>query len=123
MRETVDAAMPDTVLITRPSTTTTYDPATFTETPAAPTTIYNGKGRVRTPRTTDLERIFGDTEVTVQRYVGTIPHDVTGVRRDDWLHVTSGTDEAITSRSFRVVSVNAGSNWLNRTLGLEEIDQ
>ena len=123
MRATSKAALPDTVLITEPADGGTLDPATGTWTPNAPTTIYDGPGRVRVPSSaTEMERIFGDREVTVQRYIAVLPWDATGVARGHRLAVTAGTDPDITSTSFRVVAVAVGSNHIDRLLGCEEVE-
>lgn len=122
MRATSQSALPDEIEITEPATSTTYDPTTHTETPGEAAVVYRGRGRVRTPRATDMERIFGDREVTVQRYVCVIPWDVAGVRRDCRVRILSGSDPDVTNRTWRVVSVSGGANFIDRTLGIEEVD-
>lgn len=123
MRATSTAAMPDTVAITRPADGGTLNPTTGAWTPAAATPIYTGPGRVRPPSSaTEMERIFGDLERTVQRYIGVIPWDADVPERNDRLEVTAGTDPDIGGRSFRVVAVAFGANHIDRQLGLEEVE-
>jgi hypothetical protein len=123
MRETSQQAMPDVVRVSRPAAGSTFDPVTLIETPAAPQTIYQGAGRVRMPTPTEMERVFGDTEVTLLRLIVKVPADVTGVSRDDRVQVLSGTDPDVAQRSFRVTVVSTGSNWVDRTLGVEEVQR
>jgi hypothetical protein len=123
MRETSQQAMPDVVRVTRPSAGSTFDPVTMIESPGAPSTIYEGVGRVRMPTPIEMERIFGDTEVTVLRLIVKVPADVSGVNRDDRVQVVSGTDVDVAGRSFRVTVVASGSNWIDRTLGVEEVQK
>lgn len=123
MRETSQSAMPDVVRVTRPSTGSTFDPVTLIESPGVPVTVYEGRGRVRMPTPTEMERVFGDTEVTVLRLVVKLPADVVGVNRDDRVQVVSGTDPDVAGRSFRVTVVASGSNWIDRTLGVEEVQK
>lgn len=122
MRDTSMSAMPDTVKITRITAGGTLNPTTGVFTPATSTAVYEGVGRVRAPtQSTEMERIFGDTEMTIQRYVVKLPFDAVGIQRDDRVAVTDSSDTEIVGRSFRVVSVLAGSNHVDRTLGVEEI--
>ena len=123
MRATSRSALPDTVLITEPSEGGTLDPVTGVFTPNAAAEVYAGPGRVRVPSSaTEMERIFGDREVTVQRYIGVLPWDAVNIDRDHRLAVTDGTDPDIERRSFRVVAVASGSNHIDRLLGLEEVE-
>jgi hypothetical protein len=122
MRETSTSAMPDRVKITRIGAGGTLNPTTGVFTPSTSAVLYDGVGRVRAPASaTEMERIFGDTEMTVQRYVVKVPSSTVGIQRDDRIAVTNSTDPDIVGRSFRVVSAVVGSNHVDRTLGVEEI--
>jgi len=124
MRVTSISALPDIIEISRPSEGGTLDPITGTWTPNVSTPVYSGPGRVRLPAsTTEMERIFGDTEVTVQRYVAMLPWDAVGIQRGDRIGVVDGSDPEVGGRSFRVVAIAAGSNWIDRLIGCEEVDR
>jgi hypothetical protein len=122
MRATSTAAMPDVIEITADGTgAPVLNPITGVLTPPASTVVYSGPGRLRAPTATEMERIFADREVTVQRFVCKVPWDVTTVDRGHRVRVVSGTDPDIAGRSFRIVTVLGGSNHIDRTLGCEEI--
>lgn len=122
MRVVSESAMPDTVAVSRPVEGGTLDPATGVWTPATPTAIYSGKGRVRVMQPTPIEVIHGDTEVAQQRYVLTIPYSAALPKVDDRVEVTTSSDPEIDQRHFRVSSVGAGSYAIDRRCTLEVIE-
>lgn len=120
MRSTSLSALPDSGVILRTAIGAgTLNQSTGALTPAAATTIYDGVMRVRPPTPAEIEIIFGDREVTKQRYVATLPHDADGIDVDDRLHLVAASDDSLTGRWFRVVTVSAGSFHIDRRLGLE----
>lgn len=123
MRAVSESAMPDELRITRVGAgEPALDPVTGVFAPPPETVIYQGIGRLRPPTPTENERIFADREVTVQRYVAKVPWDVVDAARGDRLAVVSGTDPALAEMSFRVLTVLAGSNLIDRTIGVEVIE-
>ena len=107
MRETSESAMPDTVLIQRP--------------PAPGTTIYNGRGRLRSPGATQIEVVFGDAQTTRERFILTVPHNAGDIKIGDIATVPDGTAPQIGPRAFRVVAVQGGSHLIDRRIGVEVI--
>lgn len=112
------AALPDVGTITRPAGGT-LNTSTGVHTPAAGSVAYQGAMRVRPPTPAEIDILFGDREVTKQRYVGTLPRTAVGVRVDDRLVVTSGSDPQLLGRSMRVTTVSTGSFHIDRRIGLE----
>lgn len=119
MRECSLSALPDTGVIVRPAAGGTLNTTTGVHTPAAAAAVYAGVMRVRPPTPTEVEVIFGDREVTKQRYVATLPHDVDPVAIDDRLHLLTSSDDRLVDRWLRVVTVSTGSFSIDRRLGLE----
>ena len=122
MRQTSTDALPDRLRITTDGVGDgVLNPITGVVTPPEPVVVYQGRGRLRAPTATEMERIFGDREVTVQRFVAKVPWDTVGVDRSQIITIVEGTDPDIVGRSFRIVTVLTGSNWIDRTLGCEEV--
>ena len=119
MREASASAMPDTGTITRGSSGGTLNATTGVWTPGAATTIYTGAMRLRAPTATETTALFGDEDVTKQRYVLTLPHDAPLPSIDDRVSVTVSADDEIDGLSFRIVSVSLGSWQIDRRCGLE----
>lgn len=121
MRATSLSALPDTGTITRSAQSGALDTVTGVWTPSAATEIYSGAMRVRPPTATELSLLFGDTQVTEQRFVATLPHDAAVPAIDDQLTVTVSSDDDILGRHFRVTVVSAGSFHIDRRCGLEVV--
>lgn len=121
LRETSQAALPDTLTVVRPAAPNdgTLNESTGEWTPTATTTIWTGKGRVRPPTTEEMAVLFGETELAKQRYVATLPYDVPEIKVDDVLTVTEGSDPRIAGLAFRVTLVSSGSWLIDRRLALE----
>jgi hypothetical protein len=122
MRETSERAMPDTCTITRAAATGALDTVTGEWDPDAASTVYTGVGRVRPPTANMAEVVFGDRQVTRQRYVGTFPYDAAQILIDDIVTVTASSDDQISGRSFRVATVSSGSFLIDRRVGLEVVE-
>lgn len=123
MRDTSRSALPATCAITRPSTTSTFDPVTLTETPDPPTTIFSGPVRVRTLNTQDMNTTVGDLHETRARYIGTLPHDAVGVEVDDMLTLTAGTDVELVGRSLRITDIRWSEWRIDRRVVMEDLEQ
>lgn len=124
MRDHTELAMPDTVSITRPAARTggSLNPSTGLFTPAAATTVYTGKGRVRPITVYPTEVVFGDEHVAKQRYVGTFPWDAGTLQIDDRVAVTVSSDSTISGRTFRVMAVAGGSFLIDRRVQMEAVE-
>jgi len=122
MRAASEAAMPDVMRITRGSSEMVLDPDTGILAPADPEVVYQGRGRLRPPNTTEVEVLFGDEQVNKQRYVLTAPWDSPEILIDDRVSVVQCSDPHIGGRSFRVVAVSGGSFLLDRRCGLEVVE-
>lgn len=122
MQQTVSAALPDVGTVTRDAAGGTLDPITGEWTPASPTTVYNGPCRLRPPDAEDIEVLFGDTQVTKQRFVGTFPHNAAAFKVGDVLTVTASSDPHIAHRTFRVTGHSAGSWHLGRRVAFETVE-
>lgn len=119
MRDTITAALPDTCVITRPAAGGTLDPVTGIWTPAAAAAVYTGACRVRQPTTEEFEKLFGDTQVTEVRYIGTLPHDSPVLAIGDRWAVTVSSDPQLLTAPLRVTRIAFGSWHLGRRVGLE----
>jgi hypothetical protein len=123
MRATSEEAMPDTGTIARPSTSTVFNPTTGVTTPGTPTVIYTGAMRVRPPGSlAELTRLFGDTEITENRYMVTVPASVDDAQVGDIVTVTDGVDPQIVGKALRVTVVPYGSWQIDRRLGAEIVE-
>lgn len=122
MRATSAAALPDTCTITRPSETGSLNTSTGVWTPSAASTIFTGACRVRPVTSADQTVVFGEDQVTKQRYVGTFPHSVPALEIDDIVAVSSSSDTGIMARTFRVVVISSGSWHIDRRVGLEVVE-
>lgn len=122
LRSTSESALPDTCTINRPATGGTLNTATGQWTPSSATEIYDGACRIRPVTSADQSVVFGDEQITRQRYVGTFPHDITRLRIDDVVTVTDSSDPDIDQRTFRVVVVSSGSFHIDRRAGLEVVE-
>jgi hypothetical protein len=112
--------MPDTVTVSRPTTSGgAVDPAgTFV--PATATAIYSGAARLRPAASTrEATSIFGDGVITETRYVLTVPYDTPVVLVGDVVTVSASDDPSIDLRAFRVTRRPAGSWLIDRRLGVE----
>ena len=123
MRETATAALPDRCSVTRSSPTGSLNTSTAVWTPTAATTIYVGSCRVRPPDAEDLEVLFGDTEITKQRFVVTFPYDCPALHVDDVVTVTDSSDGLIVNRPFRVTGHASGSWQIDRRAALEAVEE
>lgn len=98
------------------------DTMTGVSTPAAPTTVYTGRCRIKRPSTEEMTQIFGDTDVSVQRRIVRVPFDTVEVRKDDVFTATSSGDAEVLRQDMRVSVVVAGSMNMYRDYGVEVIE-
>ena len=122
MREVSTSALPDTGTITRPASGGSLNVTTGVWTPSSATTVYTGAMRLRAPTATEMTALFGDEDVTKQRYILTLPHDAAIPAVDDRVSVTTSSDDDIDTRSFRVSVVSLGSWQIDRRCGLELVE-
>ena len=93
--------------------------ATNVATPGPALTVYSGPCRVKKPSTEDLVRIFGDTDVSVQRRVVRVAHNAPEIRIDDIFTATVSGDAEVLRQDMRVRAVVAGSMNMYRDFGVE----
>ena len=122
MRATSTSALPDTGTVTRSAEGGTLNPTTGIWTPAASTTIYTGAMRVRPPTANEMSVLFGDEQVTRQRFVATLPHDAAQVLPGDRLTLSTSSDDQVGVRQFEVKMSSGGSFHVDRRLALEVIE-
>lgn len=123
LRITSVRALPDVGVITRPASDGELDEETAEWTPSASTEIYDGAMRVRAPATVEeLRALFGDQEVTRQRFIATLPHDAPEPSIDDRLTITASSDTRLLDRRFRITAVSTGSFHIDRRCGLEVVE-
>jgi hypothetical protein len=113
--------MVDTGRISR-ATGSVFDIDTGVVTPGAFTTIHEGPCRLRMPTAVETERLFGDTQVTVTRFVAVFPHDVYGVVVDDIVTITVTDDEDAADRQFKVSAGPAGTDLVSKSFGCEAVE-
>lgn len=114
----------DTGSITRPGAAPgTIAPVTGVFTPSPATVVYSGPCRVRKPTTAlEHEIVFGDTNVTVSRYVVSLPYDAPLIAIDDVFKLTVTADAEILNVPMRVAVVVGKSVLMYRQIGVEVIE-
>lgn len=114
----------DVGTVTRPGAIPgTIDPDTGVFTPPAATTVYDGQCRVRKPTTAlEQEIVFGDVNVTVSRYVVSLPHDAPLMSIGDVFTLTATDDPEILGVPMRVAVVVGKSVLMYRHIGVEVIE-
>lgn len=123
LRIAAQSMMIDEGTIKRPGTGTgTLDPVTGDWTPAAGTTIYTGRCRVRRPDAQQQQVVFGDISTTISRFVVNLPSNAPLVAVGDVFTLTATDDPEILNVAMRVVSVVAKSVLMYRQLGLEVVE-
>jgi hypothetical protein len=127
-RHRAESLMVDEVTITA-SGAPTLNPVTGDLEPGAGTVIYGpsiaprrGMARLRMPSNVEVNRLFGEEDVTKTRYILSVPHDVTGVRVDAIVHVTESDDAEAMAREFKVVAVPSETYVIDRKFGLEAVE-
>lgn len=123
LRYTSGLAMPDTCTVKRldyPGTAD-LDAETLLYTPSTPTTVYTGKCRIRPASTRSDAQRRDDTPVTADQYMLTVPYNEGPFAVGDIAQVTVSDDPHITTRSWRVTSVPAGSWQIDQRLVIEEV--
>lgn len=94
------------------------DPDTGNLTPSV-TTVYDGVCRVRAPNLAEQTAIFGGTVATTIRYVVSIPWTAPAIKIGDVVKLTATEDPQLAEMELRIVSVNASTYVMRRTLGAE----
>jgi hypothetical protein len=112
--------MTDTATITR-GAVPTFDPNTGLETGSA-TTVHSGPCMVKMPTAVEVERLFGEEQVTATRFIAVFPHDVTGVQVDDVVTVTDSEDADLLAVQLKVVAVPRRSHTLYKGFGCEVVE-
>jgi hypothetical protein len=123
LRYTSGLAMPDTCTVKRLAYpgTAELDAETLLYTPTTPTTVYAGACRIRPVSTRDGIQRRDDTPISSDQYLLTVPHDEGPFAVGDIAQVTVSDDPHITSRSWRITSVPAGSWQIDQRLVVEEV--
>lgn len=118
-RAMADRLMPDTGVLSRQSASGSLNATTGVWTPSTATVVYSGPMRVRPASTTEVDKMFGDAELSSSRYVLSLPFGTPPPMVDDRV-VMDDNDEY--PRTFRV-SVVEVSAWRNRRrCGLELVE-
>lgn len=109
--------------ITRGVAGGTTNPVNGDWTPNPASVVYSGQCRVRRPSTAqEQEIVFGDVNVTVSRYVASLPHDAPLIAVNDTFTLTATEDPEILNVPMRVAIVVGKSVLMYRQLGLEVIE-
>lgn len=95
--------MTDTATITRAGAST-FNSTTGQLTPTS-TTIHTGPCNVRMPIAVEVERLFGEEQVTATRLIACFPHDVSGIEIGDVVTVTVSEDADLVGTASRVVAL------------------
>lgn len=113
LRAEVESLMIDTCVITRPGEPV-FDPVTGEETPST-TAVYSGKCQLRDPGVAEVQREFGQIQVTAAVQILVLPlllpngSPVQGVKKGDIAVVTSEDPQA-GELSYRIEGIPA-STW------------
>jgi hypothetical protein len=120
-RARAESLMKDTVAISTGGVLV-YDDITGDLVPEAGTAVYTGKARLRQPAAAEVNRMFGGEDVTIARFILSVPHDVTGVAIDNVVQLTSTYQSDTAARHFKVVAVPAESFVIDRKFWLEAVE-
>jgi len=110
--------MVDTAKIDRPGDPT-FDPNTGLSTSGSTPVRSAGPCRVRQPNAVETTVMFGERDVTKQRFVACFPHDVTGVEIGDVVTVTESDDADLVDLGLTVVSVSGSTFVAYKAFGCE----
>lgn len=99
-----------------------YDDVTGNLVPETGEIVYSGKARLRMPAGAEVNRMFGGEDVTISRFVLSVPHDVTGVQIDHVVQLTGTYQPDTAARHFKVVAVPAETNVIDRKFWLEAVE-
>ncbi len=116
------STMKDTGRISRAGGPAVFDPVTGDLTPAAATVVYEGPIRLRMPAAVEAERLFGEEQVTVTRFIAAVPFDVFGVRIDDVVTMLVTEDDDAADQSYKVILVPAGTDLVLKLFGVEAVE-
>lgn len=109
--------------ITRPSTSpAVLDETTGVSTPAAPTTVYTGRCRVKKASQIEREQMWGDTVVTAVRRIVNVPYTAAEIRIDDVFTPTSSLDPELLRTTMRVSAIGSTSTLMFRQVGVEVVE-
>lgn len=124
LRQAAESLMVDTATITRPGADT-FNSATGQIESGAGTVVYTGPCRMRQPTgIAEAEILFGEQQVTRQRFVACFEHTVTGVQIDDIITITESADAdtLAAGRQFRVTGVPMSTFTLYKGFPCEVVE-
>lgn len=119
MRTEATSGLHDVCLITRAGADPVFDTGTGLYSTPDPVELWSGACQVR-PMSQESQKLIGDIDTIVDKYVATIPFDADGFAVNDFLTVTEATDAELVGRSFRIYAVRWSSPQINRRLILED---
>lgn len=116
--------MTDTGMITRPGDgEAELDPETGALTPPDPETVQDeGPCRVRMPTTIEMNRLFGEEDVSITRYVAVFPWDSSVAQIGDLVTITESDDPSLLGAPFRVVLIPRMTHLMYRAYGCEVVE-
>jgi hypothetical protein len=100
--------------------TPAFNETTGAYTPAAPTTVYTGKCRVKPRNLADRVVDAGEQTVSLWPFQVSIPFAAIDVELDDLVTVTASVDPSLVGRELRIRSVTRGTFVTARRLECEE---
>lgn len=127
MRDTVNAALPDTCTITGEDPEAgppELDTDTGLYAASEPLTLYSGACRLRrgaTGVTAGDDRDQGGAVKYVEQWLLTLPAEAAVVAVGSVVSIDSGSDPTISVRRFRIVLIPPGSWLLSRQVIIEEV--
>lgn len=123
-RALIEDTFIDAATITRPSLRSagSIDPTTTVFTPGSAAAVYAGRCRVKKPSPVEMEVVFGDTQVTVQRRIVNLPFSAPEVKLDDIVEVTASLDAEVVRHPMRVCAVMSTSTLMFRAVGCEVVE-
>lgn len=115
------ALMVDRCTISRPATSSSWDPVTDTYVDRPATVVYTGACRVAPASRASGDGTEGAREVTTSRYEVALPHDGTAeIVIGDLLTVTESTDPWLVGRPLLVAAVGLGSTRTAHWVSVED---
>lgn len=112
--------MTATCEIRRPSSASTYDETAGKSVYPAPTVLATSPCRVQRLPMRGGDQPVGDRNITLQRYQINVPADISDVRVNDQIVVTTSTDTSLVGAVVRVREIRLGTLRWQRDLICDE---
>lgn len=122
LRSEAESSMTSTALVSRSSGAPVFDPVTGLIT-STDDDVLTSPARLRQPASlVESSVLFGEEDVTKQRFIVDFPYTVTGVRLGDVVTFPEEDDPEATGRAFRVIGLSIRDHMVTRSVGVELVE-